>query len=158
MVHILLLLTVLIAALVLLANSWKAEKRLFAATALVVVLTASAIIGVLGFQMLKPPALLDPSQISVTLDSARVVESGVRIAGQLHNRSAERVSAVLLEVTALSCVAADDCAELGQQQVNVVMQIPQGNSYPFSTVVPITGLPDNTELSWRVEPAKITVY
>lgn len=157
MVHILLLLMVLIAALVLLANSWKAEKRLFAATALVVVLTAGAIIGALGLQMLKPPALLGPSQISVTLDSARVVESGVRIAGQLHNLSTERVSAVRLKVTALTCIA-DDCAELGQKQIDVVMQIPQGNSYPFSIVAPITRLPENTELSWRVEPVKITVY
>ncbi|MCC1497748.1 hypothetical protein [Alcanivorax sp. 1008] len=157
MVHILLLLTVLIAALVLLANSWKAEKRLFAATALVIVLTAGGIIGVLGLQLLKPPALLDPSQISITLDSARVVESGVRIAGQLHNLSAERVSAVRLKVTALTC-AEDDCRELGQKQINVVMQIPPGNSYPFSTVAPIIGLPDNTELSWLVEPVKITVY
>lgn len=157
MVHILLSLIVLTAALMLLVNSWKAEKRLFAATALVVVLTAGAIIGVLGYQMLRPPTLLDPGQISITLDSARVGENGVRIAGQLFNSSAERVSAVRLQVTALLCEA-DQCTEVERQQVDVLIQIPAGKSYPFSAVARIGELPDNANLSWRVEPVKITVY
>jgi hypothetical protein len=157
MVQILLSLIVLIAGLVLLVNSWKAEKRLFAATALVVVLTAGVISGVLVYQTLQPPALLDPSQISITLDSARVGENGVRIAGQLHNRSTERVASVRLRVTALICEA-DKCTDVGHKQVDVLIQIPPDTSYPFSTVAPVSGLPKNTELSWRVEPVKVTVF
>ena len=157
MAQILLSLIVLIASLILLINSWKAEQRLFVVTALVVLLTAGSISGVLVYQALKPPALLDPSQISITLDSARAGENGVRISGQLHNRSTERVSAVRLRVTALTCKA-DDCNEAGQKQVDVLIQIPAGKSYPFSTVAPISGLPENADLSWRVEPVKVTIY
>ena len=157
MVQILLSLIVLTASLVLLVNSWKAEKRLFAATALVVLVTAGVISGGLIYQVLKPPALLAPDQISITLDSARVGENGVRIAGQLHNLSGQRVSAVRLRVTALLCEA-DNCTEAGRKQVDVLMQIPPGKSYPFSSVAPINNLPENADLRWRVEPVEATVY
>ena len=100
---------------------------------------------------------LDPAKISITLDSARVGENGVRIAGQLHNLSSQRVSAVRLRVTALLCEA-DSCTEAGHKQVDVLMQIPPGKSYPFSSVAPISNLPENADLSWRVEPVEVTVY
>jgi hypothetical protein len=64
---------------------------------------------------------------------------------------------VRLRITALLCQA-DNCAPAGEKKVDVLIQIPAGKSYPFSTVAPFTDLPENTDLSWRVEPVEITIY
>jgi len=150
-------LIVLIAALVLLVNSWRAEKRLFAATALVVALTAAVISVGLIRQLMEPTATLDPKQILVTLEHVRSGELGVRIAGQMHNQSDERVTSITLRVTALACQD-QDCVVAAEDDVKVLLQIPAGNTYPFSSVANITKLPADVELRWQVEPVHVTIY
>ena len=158
MAQILLSLIVFTAALVLLVNSWKAEKRLFAATALVVLLTAGVIFATLIYQQLTDHSLSDPELVQVTLDEARPTENGVRLSGQLRNLSDQRVSSVRLEVTVLQCPSEDDCSEIGVDQVDVVLQIPPNGSYPFNAVARITGLRGKTDLRWQIELLNATTY
>jgi hypothetical protein len=150
-------LIVLIAALVLLVNSWRAEKRLFAATALVVALTAAVISVGLVRQLLAPTATLDPKQVLVTLEHVRAGELGVRIAGRMHNQSDERVTSVTLRISALACDD-EDCVVTAKEDVKVLLQIPAGNTYPFSTMASITKLTTDAELRWQVEPVHVTIY
>jgi hypothetical protein len=157
MVQILLSLIVFTAALVLLVNSWKAEKKLFAATALVVVLTAAVIFAVLLHQRLTPAAQLDPAMIVVELGEARPSETGVRLSGHLRNLSDQRVAAVRLHVTALLCVE-DACEPQAEDKVDVLIQIPPNGAYPFSAVARLTGLRGRQDLRWQIEPVRVTTY
>jgi hypothetical protein len=157
MVQILLSLIVMVAATVLLVNSWKAEKHLFAVTALVVLLTAGAMAGGLAYQMLRPQAVLDPALIEVSLDQARVTENGVRLSGHLANRSDARVASVTLEVVALLC-SQQPCSEGPRDRLDVLLQIPPGGRYPFSAVARITDLQGQPGLDWRIDVVKVTTY
>lgn len=158
MAQILLSLIVFTAALVLLVNSWKAEKRLFAATALVVLLTAGAIFATLIYQQLNDHSLSDPELIEVTLVEAKPVETGVRLSGHMQNLSEQRVSSVRIEVTVSQCPSEDDCAELGRDRIDVVLQIPPKGSYPFNAVARITGLRGKPDLRWQIELLSVTTY
>ncbi|MFN3713179.1 MAG: hypothetical protein ACK4SX_05930 [Alcanivoracaceae bacterium] len=157
MVQILLSLIVMVAALVLLVNSWKAEKHLFAVTALVIVLTAGVIAGGLGYQMLRPAALLDPALVEVTLEQARMTENGVRLSGHLNNTSDARIAAVTLEVVVLHC-GQTPCEEGARDRIDVLLQIPPGGGYPFNVVARLTDLRDQNELQWRLDVIRVTTY
>lgn len=157
MLQILLSLIVLIAALVLLASSWRAEKRLFAATALVVSLTAAAMLTGLVYQALQPVPQLEPERVQVTLEGAHPMETGVRINGRLQNNGDARVAAVRLEVTARTCQV-EPCEALGSDEVEVLLQVPPGGSYPFSTVARITGLRGRDDIDWTVTVLRVTTY
>jgi hypothetical protein len=158
MAQILLSLIVFTAALVLLVNSWRAEKRLFAATALLVVLTAGAIFATLIYQQLTDHSLSDPALVEVTLAEAKPTENGVRLSGKLQNLSAQRVSAVQLELVVSQCPTEDDCSEIGRDRIDVVLQIPPNGSYPFNTVARITGLRGKPDLRWQIELVSVTTY
>lgn len=158
MAQILLSLIVFTAALVLLVNSWKAEKRLFAATALIVVLTAGVIFATLIYQQLTDHSLSDPTLIEVTLDEAKPTENGVRLSGKLRNLSAQRVSAVRLELIVSQCPAEEDCVEIGRDRVDVVLQIPPNGSYPFNAVARLIGLRGKPDLRWQIELLSVTTY
>jgi hypothetical protein len=158
MAQILLSLIVFTAALVLLVNSWKAEKRLFAATALLVVVTAGVIFATLIYQQLTDHSLSDPELIQVTLVEAKPVETGVRLSGHMQNLSKQRISSVRLEATVSQCPSEDDCTELGRERIDVVLQIPPNGSYPFNTVARITGLRGKPDLRWQIDVLSVTTY
>ena len=158
MAQILLSLIVFTAALVLLVNSWRAENRLFAATALVVLLTAGAIFATLIYQQLTDHSLSDPALVEVTLAEAKPTENGVRLAGKLQNLSDQRVSSVQLELVVSQCLAEDDCSEIGRDRIDVVLQIPPNGSYPFNSVARITGLRGKPGLRWQIELVSVTTY
>jgi hypothetical protein len=157
MAQILLSLIVFTAALVLLINSWRKEKRLFAATALVVLLTSGVITGALIRQVLIPTPLLSPENIVVSLREANPTENGVRLSGTLENLSDQRVASVVLLVVALSCDN-DECQELDRDQVNILLQLPPGRSYPFNVTARMTGLRGIPGLRWELTPLKVTIY
>ena len=158
MAQILLSLIVFTAALVLLVNSWQAEKRLFAATALVVLLTAGVIFATLSYQQLSDHSLSDPALVEVTLDEAKPTENGVRLSGELLNLSTQRVSAVKLELVVSQCPSEDDCSEIGRDRIDVVLQIPPNGSYPFNAVARITGLRGKPDLRWQIRLLSVTTY
>ena len=157
MVQILLSLIVFTAALVLLVNSWRAEKKLFAATALVVVLTAAVIFTVLLHQRLTPAGQLDPAMIVVELDEAHPSETGVRLSGHLRNLSDQRIASVRLHVIALHCEQ-DVCEQQAEDKVDVLIQIPPNGAYPFSSVARIMGLRGRDDLRWQIETVRVTTY
>jgi|AutmiccommunBRH5_1029478.scaffolds.fasta_scaffold00173_44 hypothetical protein len=158
MAQILLSLIVFTAALVLLVNSWKAEKRLFAATALVVLLTAGVIFASLIYQQLTDHSLSDPALVEVTLDQARPTENGVRLSGKLQNLSEQRISSVRLELVVSQCPTEESCSEIGRDRIDVVLQIPPNGGYPFNAVARITGLRGKADLRWQIEPLSVTTY
>jgi len=157
MAQIFLLLVVLVAALVLLVNAWRTEKRLFAATALVVAVTAGVMTSVLTLQLLSPADELDPEQVTITLHEARPSENGVRFSGHIQNHSDRRVNAVLLRAQALSCTD-EECVVEREDTVELLIQVPAGGGYPFNVVSRLMGLQGRTDLQWRLEPVRITTY
>lgn len=157
MAQIFLLLVVLVAALVLLVNAWRTEKRLFAVTALIVAVTAGAMTSVLTLQLLSPADELDPEQVTITLHEARPSENGVRFSGHIENHSDHRISSVLLRVQALVCTD-EECVVEREEMVELLIQVPAAGGYPFNVVGRLMGLQGRTNLQWRLEPVRITTY
>ncbi|PKM22719.1 MAG: hypothetical protein CVV10_02825 [Gammaproteobacteria bacterium HGW-Gammaproteobacteria-14] len=157
MAQIFLLLMVLVAALVLLINAWRTEKRLFAVTALVVAVTAGVMTSVLTLQLLSPADELEPEQITITLHEARPSENGVRFSGHIQNHSDRRINALSLRAQALICIA-EECKVEREDTVELLIHIPAKAGYPFSVVSRLMDLQGRTDLQWQLEAVRITTY
>ena len=133
--RLLLVLTVIIAVTVLLWGSWQWGRRPFYLV-LSLVLAGLMVLGIGVWQGGRDDQVrLPPDGIEVTLKEFLASESGVRLTGNLANRSEMNVAAVTLQARALSCPKAkNDCTVIYQQTIDVQMYLPAGQDYPFAVV------------------------
>ncbi|MGJ3256801.1 MAG: hypothetical protein ACFE0K_10810 [Alcanivorax sp.] len=133
--RLLLVLTVIIAVTVLLWGSWQWGRRPFYLV-LSLVLAGLMVLGIGVWQGGRDDQVrLPPDGIQVTLKESLASESGVRLTGNLANRSEMNVAAVTLQARALSCPQTENgCTVIYQQTIDVQMYLPAGQDYPFAVV------------------------
>ena len=133
--RLLLVLTVIIAVPVLLWGSWQWGRRPFYLV-LSLVLAGLLVLGIGVWHGGRDDQVrLPPDGIVVTLKGSLASESGVRLTGNLANRSEMNVAAVTLLARALSCPeTGSNCTVIYQQPIDLQMYVPAGKDYPFAVV------------------------
>lgn len=158
MTRILLVLAVGLAAGVVLWSSWRVDRRLFAALAVV----AAVVMGALLFQLFdvredewEP---LPADQVRLTLDSQNVTESGVRLTGTLENQGDRPVARVSSRVQVVDCGDEPPCRVLAEAPFDLRLQVPPRKAYPFQEMIRMTVTPEAEQHQWRVQVKSVYGY
>lgn len=149
MLQILLLSSVLFAAIAVLYASHRAGHTLFVRISAGFALVSAAILAGLAWELTHPPAPTDPSSITISIDQVRQLEHGYRLGGTISNSGDKPVSQVTANVILSEC-STSPCTVLDQQEVTLLIHVPAGGRYPLAHVI---DMPAHTvaQPSWRAD-------
>lgn len=158
MTRILLVLVAVLAAGVALWSSWRVDRRLFAALAVV----AAAVVGGLVYQLFdvredewEP---LPADQVRLELDGQHVTESGVRLTGTLDNQGNRPVGRVETRVQVADCSGEPPCRVIAEAPFDLRLQVPPRKSYPFQEMVRMRVTSGAEDKEWRVQVKSVYGY
>jgi hypothetical protein len=158
MTRILLVLVTLAASGVLLWSSWRFDRRLFAALAVVF----AAVLTALVLQLLDTREdewqPLPADQVRLKLRDQHVTESGVRLTGTLENRGERPVGRVTARIQVADCSGDGPCRVLAEAPMDLRLQVPPRKTYPFTDVIRMTVSKGAEQQRWQAEVKSVYAY
>lgn len=158
MTRILLVLVTLAASGVLLWSSWRFDRRLFAALAVVF----AAVLAALGLQLRDTRKdewhPLPADEVRLSLKEQHVTESGVRLTGTLENRGERPVGRVTARIQVAQCTGEGACQIVAEAPMDLRLQVPPRKTYPFTEIIRMRVSKSAESYRWRAQVKSVYAY
>ena len=158
MTRILLVLVTLAASGVLLWSSWRFDRRLFAALAVVFAGVLTALVLQLLDTRKDEWHPLPADQVRLNLKEQHVTESGVRLSGTLENQGDQPVGRIQARIQVADCSGDEDCQVLAEAPMDLRLQVPPRKTYPFTDVIRMTVSKAAEDRRWQAEVKSVYGY